>query len=247
MKQRGSHQRYVSIAVIGVMMSGAAVASASVPDAGGVIHGCYQSQADRSSSPMSGQLRVVKSSTDCRTTELAIQWNQTGPQGPQGPKGEAGPVGPVGPTGATGPTGADGVPGPIGPAGPAGPIGPAGPSDAYTDWNGDSGDLSGDGRDVVRLPLPSGKYVIVAKLSMWNADGDPQSGICTIGRVGLGTVLPIEYTRFRVPEQSFMPVTLLAWTSVAESGSVTLHCRGFRLAAHDARMSAIRVGDLHSF
>lgn len=78
------------------------VALAAIPDAAGVIHGCYQNT--------NGDLRVIDSSTGsgCKTSETAIQWSQTGPQGavgPQGPVGPAGPEGPAGPAGAIGPVG----------------------------------------------------------------------------------------------------------------------------------------------
>jgi hypothetical protein len=58
-------------------------------------------------------VRVVDEGERCRTNELALQWNQTGPPGTPGP------VGPVGPTGPVGPAGAQGPKGDTGPAGPA--------------------------------------------------------------------------------------------------------------------------------
>jgi hypothetical protein len=75
-------------------------AGLAIPDAGGVIHGCYDK---------SGALRVIDSATaSCSTKETALNWNQTGPQGPAGP------------IGATGPAGATGAQGPAGPQGPPG-------------------------------------------------------------------------------------------------------------------------------
>ena len=41
----------------------------------------------------SGDLRIVSGVDDCRNSEIAIWWNQTGPAGqpgPQGPPGESG-------------------------------------------------------------------------------------------------------------------------------------------------------------
>jgi hypothetical protein len=52
-----------------------------------VIHGCYGP---------SGGLRVVTSSTDCRSPETAISWNQQGKQGEPGPQGKPGLAGPSG-------------------------------------------------------------------------------------------------------------------------------------------------------
>ncbi len=49
------------------------------------VHGCIQKNG--------GQLRVVSSPGGCRSSEIPIFWNRTGPQGPQGPAGPAGPAG----------------------------------------------------------------------------------------------------------------------------------------------------------
>jgi hypothetical protein len=65
------------LAVIAAGLAAGGIAYASVPDASGVIHGCYQK--------VNGQLRVIDSSTDnCGPSEVALNWNQTGPQGPSG-------------------------------------------------------------------------------------------------------------------------------------------------------------------
>jgi hypothetical protein len=51
---------------------------ASIPDASGVIHGCYKLS--------SGTLRVIDDATQqCDSNEAPIQWNQTGPQGAPAP------------------------------------------------------------------------------------------------------------------------------------------------------------------
>lgn len=86
------------------------IAYASIPDANGVVHGCYKTS--------NGSLRVIDSpSVQCDPrNETAISWNQAGPVGPQGLQG------PVGPQGG------QGVPGPAGPQGPAGPAGEPGPA-----------------------------------------------------------------------------------------------------------------------
>jgi hypothetical protein len=54
---------------------------------GGVINACYQKN--------SGALRVIDTASDsCRSSEVALDWNQTGQQGASGPSGPAGPPGP---------------------------------------------------------------------------------------------------------------------------------------------------------
>lgn len=65
------------------------IAFASIPDAAGVIHGCYRSAAGDAQ----GQLRVVDDPARCRGNETPIQWSEqgvAGPPGPQGPPGEDG-------------------------------------------------------------------------------------------------------------------------------------------------------------
>jgi len=103
------------------------VAYATIPDADGVIHGCYGKSG--------GSLRVIDNGvTNCQKTETALNWNVKGPTGPVGPQGAQGTPGvdgadgAQGPAGPQGPQGADGPQGPAGAQGPAGPAGPAGSS-----------------------------------------------------------------------------------------------------------------------
>jgi hypothetical protein len=78
----------------------ATAVQAAIPDAQGVIHGCYNSQ---------GALRVIDSaSATCKSSETALNWNQRGIPGPTGAKGDQGIQGPSGPKGATGQKGATG-------------------------------------------------------------------------------------------------------------------------------------------
>lgn len=57
------------------------VAYATIPDTGGVIHACYDSG--------NRMLRVIDTEVGeaCRSKEMALSWNQTGPQGSEGPRG----------------------------------------------------------------------------------------------------------------------------------------------------------------
>jgi hypothetical protein len=79
--------RRVAVAVVVVVaIAVGGIAYASIPDANGVIHGCYNTD--------TGALRVFGKSKDfqqCNAGEKALDWSQTGPTGA---------------TGATGPTGA---------------------------------------------------------------------------------------------------------------------------------------------
>ena len=106
------------------------VTSNAYTDANGVYHGCVGQG--------SGILRVLKAGESCSSNEVAIDWNQTGPQGPQGPQGEVGPQGPQGETGPQGPQGIQGPKGDKGDTGDTGPQGPAGTSGVSnaTTYNG---------------------------------------------------------------------------------------------------------------
>jgi hypothetical protein len=66
---------------VATALTGGAVAYATIPDANGVIHGCYRIDG--------GQLRVIDAGS-CKPSETALSWSQTGPRGPQGPAGVSG-------------------------------------------------------------------------------------------------------------------------------------------------------------
>ena len=71
------------------------IAWAAIPGAGGVINGCYQKN--------EGQLRVIDPGAEsCRSSEVAIAWNQQGVKGEKGDKGEAGTPGKDGRDGLNG-------------------------------------------------------------------------------------------------------------------------------------------------
>jgi len=61
----------------------AAAAAQSLLPKDGVIHGCYERE--------SGHLRIIDAThKQCHGHEVAIEWNQVGPQGPAGPPGVSG-------------------------------------------------------------------------------------------------------------------------------------------------------------
>src|SRR5437016_14590759 len=109
----------MSRAAVGLLIAVASlaaggIASATIPDSGGVIHGCY---AKASGGTAPGTLRVIDTGfgQSCGLNEVALNWNQqgvkgaTGAQGPQGPAGPQGPQGPQGQQGPAGPTGPSGT------------------------------------------------------------------------------------------------------------------------------------------
>jgi hypothetical protein len=111
----------LAVAVGGVTFGIASAVQASIPDANGVIHGCYNTSLAHGNP--TGALRVIdtaKPNGNCASWEAPLNWNQTGPTGPtggRGPTGARGPTGPKGATGARGPTGPKGATGPKGPTG----------------------------------------------------------------------------------------------------------------------------------
>jgi hypothetical protein len=70
-----------------LLVVGGGVALATVPDSGGVIHGCYAKK--------SGDLRVIDTEMPrtCRKAERELSWSQQGPPGQDGPPGPEGPPG----------------------------------------------------------------------------------------------------------------------------------------------------------
>src|SRR5580765_8708710 len=75
--------RRVAVAfVVVVAIAAGGIAYASIPDANGVVHGCYNSD--------NGALRVFGKSKDyqqCSAGEKALDWSQTGPTGATGLSG----------------------------------------------------------------------------------------------------------------------------------------------------------------
>jgi hypothetical protein len=111
-----------------VLFGIATAVQASIPDANGVIHGCYNTSLAHSNP--TGALRVIdtaKPNGNCASWETPLNWGQGG-TGATGTSGPTGPTGATGPTGRTGPKGATGASGPTGPKGATGAKGPTGPT-----------------------------------------------------------------------------------------------------------------------
>lgn len=150
--------RWAALGILAVGLVGGGAAYASIPDASGVIHGCLQKNV--------GNLRVIDPSTDaCRSSEVALDWNQTGPTGPIGPKGPTGATGAKGATGANGPTGAAG---PTGPAGLVGlkvvvslPVIVAGHTEDETTVSCPAGDIAISGDTFINPDIAVGELELV--------------------------------------------------------------------------------------
>jgi hypothetical protein len=111
MRQLLSGRVRVSVLVVVVLgLTAGGIAYASIPDASGVIHGCYLTK--------NGSLRVIQSpGSACTSGETALNWSETGPKGATGTNGTNGATGPTGPTGTAGTNGTNGATGPTGPSG----------------------------------------------------------------------------------------------------------------------------------
>jgi hypothetical protein len=115
----------LALAIGGAVFGIATAVQASIPDANGVIHGCYNTSLAHGNP--TGALRVIDTSAvngHCANWEAPLNWSAAaGVTGATGATGATGPTGPTGPTGATGATGPSGTTGPSGPSGPTGPAG----------------------------------------------------------------------------------------------------------------------------
>jgi hypothetical protein len=228
------------IAAVAALASG--VAYATVPDAGGVIHACYNATANPS-----GSLRVIDTDKGavCAKNERPLDFNQRGPQGPQGIQGVQGIQGETGATGATGATGSQGL------KGDTGATGAAGVSDAYISRGG--GDISGDGtHTVTSINLPAGNYTLTGTAQLHNQDRDEQDADCTLStgssmvvRMGgqyYNELLSANYYDIA----STVGVVVEDLLSVPSGGGIaSMHCHTYRGSASNAKLIAVKVGTLH--
>lgn len=76
-------KRVIPLLAVVVLVVGASMAAASIPNANGEIEGCYHEK--------TGDVRVidVEDGENRRPQQIAVVWNEQGPQGPQGPAGPA--------------------------------------------------------------------------------------------------------------------------------------------------------------
>jgi hypothetical protein len=125
----GGGRVLVAVAVGAATFGITTAVQASIPDASGVIHGCYNTSLAHGNP--TGALRVTdaaKPNGTCASWELPLNWNQAGLTGATGPTGAPGPTGARGATGSKGVTGSKGAPGANGTTGPMGATGPEGPT-----------------------------------------------------------------------------------------------------------------------
>jgi hypothetical protein len=210
MSARGKLLKVALVATLVGATGSAAIAA--IPGSGGVISGCRDVK--------SGALRVIdaEANASCKSTERALDWNQTGPQGPQGP---------VGAQGATGPQGATGAQGEPGPAGPQGMQGePGGLSEVYAA----AGSASVDGanyRTITSLDLPAGSYLVSGKALVHNQQDRSAVVACNLYRGS--THLDTADATLPQPQiiggvDSYDTIPFLASLVQTEGGQVRVEC-----------------------
>jgi hypothetical protein len=167
---------WLATALLAALAVAGGAAYATIPDDGGVIHGCYHGQ--------TGVLRVIDNAAgNCLPTESAISWSQTGPQGPagpQGPEGQTGPQGTTGPAGPEGPEGPQGLQGPIGPAGPPGAVGEIAPGAAVKEMPSNIGStrvvataFPMDPQRSITVNFPANGYALITVESTFKTAAGP--------------------------------------------------------------------------
>ena len=149
---QGRGRRVIMLSTMTILLTGI-IAFAGIPGANGVIYGCYNKNGDSS-------LRIIDSTAQCKANEIALNFNQTGPQGLQGLQGLQGADGA---TGATGPAGANGT------------------SEAYIarQTNPNARRINFP-TVILSKNVPAGSYVINAKVEGTNIDGSPRRFKCEL-------------------------------------------------------------------
>jgi hypothetical protein len=202
-KFRLSPALVVGITALAVALGG--VAYATIPDSGGVIHGCYLRKV--------GTLRVIDPSAGqrCSAWEAPIQWNQTGPHGLPGAPGT------------------NGATGPAGPAGPAGAQGAPGTADAVYNGVGNQFLPFPAARvSVASVTVPRGKYLVTGEAIVDNDQHD-QTAVCQLfstntgagfGQETLATITSVD------PDTNTGTATLVAngLIDTPIAASLQLHC-----------------------
>ena len=222
-----------------LVVAGVFIMRATIPDAKGVIHGCY--------SKSGGSIRVIDDSvTSCNTNETSLAWNITGPVGPGGPQG------PIGPTGSQGPQG------PAGPMGPQGPQGVPGPSNSFVK-RFDPGALGffipSSTAIVQSVNLPAGNFVVNAALEVYSQSTDVGFGVvCYLVNGVADPVVAVDPSIIldaKAVSGGPLEITngaLLGWLQLSTAGVVTLQCRSSLpsgAAVTASTLAAIQVGSLN--
>jgi hypothetical protein len=229
MKGRLIRPAVVALAIAGALLVAGGIAYATIPDAGGVIHGCY-----KKTSPNQGTLRVIDTdkAQTCSNSENALNWSQTGPQGPQGPQGIQGQQGIQGPKGDTGPTG---------------------PSDVYSVDGYGQGVKSIPANPTIlenlatTSTLPAGSYFVQSEVEIENSQSVLSEYFCDLVDSSNNV-----YQEARVTADSntdWVTIPVQAVVTLAGADTISLECSSsssFNSEAFNWQLAAINVGTVHS-
>jgi hypothetical protein len=193
----------VALTIVGALLVAGGIAYATIPDASGVIHGCY-----KKSSPNQGTLRVIDTdkAQTCSNSETALTWSQTGPQGPQGIQGIQGPPG------------------------IQGPQGPSGSSHAYSNANlAALTQISPNSNTITQLTLPAGDYLVsatgtVVKTGTFNTTGSDNDVKCSLNDPNDNAVTASQAEANGLDYEDAVPYMLVATMSLASGGTITVDC-----------------------
>lgn len=225
-------KRWIIPAAVTVVVVVAGAAYATIPSAGGVLHGCFKH--------VTGALRLVEENETCASKERPISWNVQGPKGDTGPQGPQGAQGPVGPQG------------PAGPQGPGGPPGPAGGVSAVTFAITSTNvplDFNGAPTHVVSKDVPAGDWVVVGTVNTTfygGFSGDMIRDLVCELRTG-ATVIGSAVDRRVAPEDQAVrrSVSLNGGASLPSGGTIRLWCRTQGATAEEvdqAQLMIMKVG-----
>ncbi|HEX4323538.1 MAG TPA: hypothetical protein VHZ77_02790 [Gaiellaceae bacterium] len=208
----------VALAVVGAVLVVGGIAYATIPDASGVIHGCYKKgPPDKKAPPPpdSGALRVVDTDKGqaCSNAEIPLDWNQTGPQGSQGPQG---------------------------------PAGPTGPSDVWSVDGYDAGlknlPFSTPEDLATTSTLPAGSYFVQAETEAENISSLSTDYVCDL--VGSSST----YQETRVTSTDWVTVPVQTVVTLTSPDTISLQCEAANTAGSEAfnwQLAAIKVGTVH--
>jgi len=240
MNKSNSNAHILALALMFGSISVSSDSYAEIPDADGVIHGCYKAQSDES-----GNFRVIDKAagSTCKNSEILLHFSQTGPQGPTGPQGIIGPQGQQGAMGLQGPQGLTGPQGPSGPQGSQGPPGASTGGRAFVASGPSNVGLSSETRTIVSKQVPAGSYII--SFNGYFTSGGSFAGIRCVMRVG--GVLVDDTKLWFLANQDTEIVSMQGSYRNFGGGTILVECNessGIALWIENSKLAAMQVADI---
>jgi hypothetical protein len=219
MKRKLIRPTLVILVAVGALLVVGGIAYATIPDGGGVIHGCYLKGL--------GTLRVVdtdKGQACLSKLETPLNWSQTGPQGQQGPTGATGATGATGVTGATGPSDVWSV-------------------DGYNAGNKNVPPAPSEETLATTATLPAGSYSVQAETSLENNTSASMDYVCDIVDSSANI-----YGESRASTFDWVTLPVQAVVTLASPDTISFECTatGALSEAFNWQLSAIEIGTVHS-